>query len=202
MVYILIKHSTKGFGWWKEKADATPHIAFLLVNGLMKRRWRFIILVINILGYPIINSSDFHPSSSPLWERQHYPSLYAYMRTCNHAGTAARDTIRGWQKEKQRQANITAIGFWKTKSHSSLGRFLHAPLTLMLKMPQWTSGVAPLWTPRLFQKQQQAVLWVAQRLMSYSKVGALFFYGSKFVFQAYQNWLAPCSKKFDVYIVA
>ena len=30
----------------------------------------------------------------------------------------------------------TAAGFWGTKSHSSLGRFLHAPLTLMLKMPQ------------------------------------------------------------------
>ena len=27
-------------------------------------------------------------------------------------------------------------GFWETKSHSSLGRFLHAPLTLMLKTPQ------------------------------------------------------------------
>ena len=30
----------------------------------------------------------------------------------------------------------TATGFWGTKSHSSLGRFLHAPLTLMLKTPQ------------------------------------------------------------------
>ncbi|WP_273198276.1 hypothetical protein [Barnesiella viscericola] len=30
----------------------------------------------------------------------------------------------------------TATGFWETKSHSSLGRFLHAPLTLMLKTPQ------------------------------------------------------------------
>ena len=26
--------------------------------------------------------------------------------------------------------------FWEAKSHSSLGRFLHAPLTLMLKTPQ------------------------------------------------------------------
>ena len=30
----------------------------------------------------------------------------------------------------------TATGFWEAKSHSSLGRFLHAPLTLMLKTPQ------------------------------------------------------------------
>lgn len=30
----------------------------------------------------------------------------------------------------------TSAGFWGTKSHSSLGRFLHAPLTLLLKTPQ------------------------------------------------------------------
>lgn len=30
----------------------------------------------------------------------------------------------------------TAAGFWEAKSHSSLGRFLHALLTLMLKTPQ------------------------------------------------------------------
>ena len=30
----------------------------------------------------------------------------------------------------------TAAGFWEAKSHSSLGRFLYAPLTLMLKTPQ------------------------------------------------------------------
>lgn len=51
--------------------------------------------------------------------------------------------------EKKRSAYTagTLTGFWKQKSHSSLGRFLHATLTLMLKTPQWASGVAPLWTP-------------------------------------------------------
>lgn len=44
-------------------------------------------------------------------------------------------------KRKRRKiptSNIadTAAGFWEAKSHSSLGRFLHAPLTLMLKTPQ------------------------------------------------------------------
>ena len=44
-------------------------------------------------------------------------------------------------KRKRRKTPIdniadTAAGFWGTKSHSSLGRFLHAPLTLMLKTPQ------------------------------------------------------------------
>ena len=43
------------------------------------------------------------------------------------------------RKGRPISANITAdtaADFWETKSHSSLGRFLHAPLTLMLKMPQ------------------------------------------------------------------
>lgn len=43
------------------------------------------------------------------------------------------------RKRQPITANITAdtaAGFWGTKSHSSLGRFLHAPLTLMLKTPQ------------------------------------------------------------------
>ena len=44
--------------------------------------------------------------------------------------------------EKKKATNVsrhhrdTAAGFWGTKSHSSLGRFLHAPLALMLKTPQ------------------------------------------------------------------
>ena len=40
--------------------------------------------------------------------------------------------------EKKRSAYTagTLTGFWRQKSHSSLGRFLHAPLTLMLKTPQ------------------------------------------------------------------
>lgn len=43
------------------------------------------------------------------------------------------------RKRRPTTTDITAdiaAGFWETKSHSSLGRFLHAPLTLMLKTPQ------------------------------------------------------------------
>lgn len=43
------------------------------------------------------------------------------------------------RKRRPTTADITAdtaAGFWEAKSHSSLGRFLHAPLTLMLKTPQ------------------------------------------------------------------
>ena len=40
-------------------------------------------------------------------------------------------------KRKRRPMSAdTAAGFWEAKSHSSLGRFLYAPLTLMLKTPQ------------------------------------------------------------------
>ena len=57
--------------------------------------------------------------------------------------------------EKKRATNIpnitadTAAGFWDTKSHSSLGRFLHAPLTLMLKTPNEPTGLHPSGHPRL-----------------------------------------------------
>lgn len=52
-------------------------------------------------------------------------------------------------------------------------------------MSRW--GYIPLNTFVCFQWKQQVVLWVTQRFMSYSKVGTLFFNGSKFVFGAYQN---------------
>jgi len=50
-------------------------------------------------------------------------------------------------------------------------------------------GYTYLDTPICFQQKQQVVLWVTQRLMSYSKVGTLFFNGSKFVFGSAQNRL-------------
>ncbi|WP_289706181.1 hypothetical protein, partial [Phocaeicola sartorii] len=62
----------------------------------------------NILDYIIINSSDFHPSSSPLWKRQHHPCLYARVPTGNHAGTMARNIMQGWQKEKGNQCPPTS----------------------------------------------------------------------------------------------
>lgn len=51
-------------------------------------------------------------------------------------------------------------------------------------------GYTPLDTPVCLQKKQQIVLWVTQRQMRYSKVGTLFFNGSKFVFWADQKPLA------------
>lgn len=57
---------------------------------------------------------------------------------CRHNGTEYHARLAK-RKRRPMSANITAdttAGFWETKSHSSLGRFLHAPLTLMLKTPQ------------------------------------------------------------------
>ena len=58
----------------------------------------------------------------------------ASRQSCRHNGTECHTGLA--KRERQKQAADTAAGFWGTKSHSSLGRFLHAPLTLMLKTPQ------------------------------------------------------------------
>ena len=55
-------------------------------------------------------------------------------QSCRHNGTEYHARLA--KRERQRQAADITAGFWETKSHSSLGRFLHAPLTLMLKTPQ------------------------------------------------------------------
>ena len=57
-------------------------------------------------------------------------------QSCLHNGTEYHVRLAKRERERQKQAADTATGFWETKSHSSLGRFLHAPLTLMLKTPQ------------------------------------------------------------------
>ena len=40
------------------------------------------------------------------------------------------------KRKRQPMSANTAAGFWEQKAIDSLGRFLHAPLTLMLKTPQ------------------------------------------------------------------
>jgi len=47
-------------------------------------------------------------------------------QSCLHNGHGI--SCKAGKKERQKQAADTAAGFWGTKSHSSLGRFLHAPL--------------------------------------------------------------------------
>lgn len=54
-------------------------------------------------------------------------------QSCRHNGTECHTGLA--KREWEKQTADTAAGFWVTKSHSSLGRFLYAPLTLMLKTP-------------------------------------------------------------------
>ena len=62
----------------------------------------------------------------------------ANRQSCRHNGTEYQTKLAKRKREinvrqHHRQHRRRLLG---TKSHSSLGRFLHAPLTLMLKMPQ------------------------------------------------------------------
>ena len=121
--YINIKndsdlHSHQIFNKWiwlmkrEGKYKAIHHFSFgePFDEALMKGYF-------NALDYSIINSSDFHPSSSPLWKRQYYPCLYAAMPAGNHAGATARNTMaRLAKRERQRQAADTAAGFWEQKA--------------------------------------------------------------------------------------
>ena len=50
----------------------------------------------------------FSPPSSPLWERQHHPCLYAHVLTGNRTGTMARNIIKDWRKEKGNQCPPTS----------------------------------------------------------------------------------------------
>ena len=62
-----------------------------------------------------------------------------YMTDFRSADRQGETDVTGEKKRQPMSADITAdaaAGFWETKSHSSLGRFLHAPLMLMLKTPQ------------------------------------------------------------------
>ena len=149
MVYILIKHSTKGFGWWKKKGHTALYITFL--------------------GRVVWRNDDEHIS---FWLSVYYPinssihRIFIRQQVCRTNGrkemplSAGRSDIRPTCcptsrqgkayhiNEKKRSAYTagTLTGFWKQKSHSSLGHFLYA-VQAQLKMPQWANGVTPLWSP-------------------------------------------------------
>ena len=88
-----------------------------------------------------IISSDFHPSSSPPGEATEVNTAIRRLvgRTSVLPTDKGKPKLLVKRKRRPTTTDITAdtaAGFWETKSHSSLGRFLHAPLTLMLKTPQ------------------------------------------------------------------
>ena len=131
--HILIKLSTKGYGWWKEKTDTALLIAFLLTSGLMKECWACIAMTFSMLKSPIHQFIGFSFIIKPAVE-------------ATEVSIAIRRLARWTSVLPTDKGKPTPPQAFGNKSHSSLWRFLHAPLTLMLKTPQWASGVAP-WTP-------------------------------------------------------
>ena len=67
----LYPHQTlnKRIGLMKREHGCNPTHHFSFGERLMKRWWRFILLAVSVLDCQIINLSDFHPLSSPLWKR-------------------------------------------------------------------------------------------------------------------------------------
>lgn len=97
---------------------------------------------------------------------------------------------RDWYKfsNKMQHTKKTARGFWKARSHSSLGHFTHALLKLLLKRPHEPKTCAPLMTPCLLLNGAESFPWLyKEEKISCSKVGTLLFNDSKFVFCADQN---------------
>jgi len=109
-----------------------PHFSFrirLLGSTLLLRDCLERILQYIKLLYVNFNSSTlFYPSTSP-------PGKVTVGNTAARRSvgrTSILPTDRGKpsllaKKERHPKAADTAAGFWGTKSHSSLGRFLHAP---------------------------------------------------------------------------
>ncbi len=98
-------------------------------------------MYVNALDYPIINSSDFHPLIKSAGKATEVNIAIRRLvgRTSVLPTDKGKPMLLAKRKRQPMSADIiadTAAGFWGTKSHSSLGRFLHAPLTLMLKTPQ------------------------------------------------------------------
>ena len=86
-----------------------------------------------MLGCLFIISSDFHPSSSPSEEATEVNTAIRRLvgRTSVLPTDKGKPSSLAKRKRQPMSADViadTAAGFWGAKSHSSLGRFLHAPL--------------------------------------------------------------------------
>lgn len=105
----------------------------------------YITLVISILSNQLINSSDFHlPTSLPDKRTEGNATICRQVgRTSDLPAVRPACCPTGRQgkayhiDDKKRSAYTagTLTGFWKQKSHSSLGHFLYA-VQAQLKMPQ------------------------------------------------------------------
>ena len=106
-------------------------------------------LVISVLSYHLINSSDFYlPTSLPNKRTEVNATIRRLVEhpTCPLSDRPTRKGVSYRRQEKVCLSAGTLTGFWEQKSHSSLGHFLYA-VQAPLKMPQWANGVTPLWTP-------------------------------------------------------
>ena len=93
----------------------------------------YIIMVISLLSYQLINSSDFYPPTSLPDKRTEGNATIRRQVGCptDRQGKAYHID----DKKRSAYTASTLTGFWKQKSHSSLGHFLYA-VQAQLKMPQ------------------------------------------------------------------
>ncbi len=129
-------------GLLKRKGKRHTATAFLFlfvskcfVNGFVERLLRMYITEHQYVMLPHQQFNAFSPSATEVNTAIH--------RLVGRTSILPTDKGKPMSLAKRKRRKIptsniadTAAGFWEAKSHSSLGRFLHAPLTLMLKTPQ------------------------------------------------------------------
>ena len=116
-----------------KRHTATPFLFLFVskcsVNGFVER-----LLMLYVAGCQCVTFSPLNKSVRNMAEMN-----VAIRRQVGRTSVLPTDRGKPMLQAKSEQhpkTADTAAGFWKTKSHSSLGRFHHAPLTLMLKTPQ------------------------------------------------------------------
>lgn len=132
----------------KRRSNGTPLRPCLFFShpsvgryAFVERLFRSYLAIYQTVIYPYQQFNAFSPLNKSAVETA-TPSLpvcrCADRQSCRHNGTEYLTRLAK-RKRLLMSANLTtdtAAGFWEAKSHSSLGRFLNAPLTLMLKTPQ------------------------------------------------------------------
>ncbi len=148
--YINIKnnsnlhtHQTLNKSIWLMKRESgrspTHHFSFgERFDETMMKGYCISCLYIRLSNHQIIGISALIKSAGETATPSLSVCCCADRQSCRHNGTEYHTRLAK-RKGRPTSADIiadAAAGFWETKSHSSLGRFLHAPLTLMLKTPQ------------------------------------------------------------------
>lgn len=127
----------------KRRSNGTHHQPCLFFSypfvgryAFVERLFRLYFTAYQHVIYPYQQFNAFSPLNKSAVETV-TPSLpvcrCADRQSCRHNGTECHTWLA--KREWEKQDADTAAGFWETKSHSSLERFLHTPLKLMLKTP-------------------------------------------------------------------